>query len=286
MAFQLWNRDQDNVDRLIDLGNSYMFLGRKYSDNGELLKAVLTGKKCQKHLEKALKLDPMRVDGLLSLGGFHYVADNAPKSLASFKALLGISGTKAQGLAELNKSLTQQHPFYYDTQYIFVYLYADLEKNFPEALNALSVMEKEFPENPEFKFRRARIYEKQDPKKGLDEYLKFAQWCEAEKGKCHNVYSFYSYYNAGRVSRDLHDGAKAKLYFAKALQYDPQTDSRLTAESLYWPGLIEKEEGNTAGAHEKFQKALKVPGIPNPLKKEIEGALSETCKTNPTCCCS
>src|SRR5215471_15983268 len=42
MAFQLWNRDQENVDRLIDLGNSYMFLGRKYSDNGSWLKAVLT----------------------------------------------------------------------------------------------------------------------------------------------------------------------------------------------------------------------------------------------------
>jgi len=284
MAFQLWNRDQENVDRLIDLGNSYMFLGRKYSDNGSWLKAVLTAKKCQKHLEKALKLDPNRVDGLLALGGFHYVADNGPKALGPFKALLGISGTKAQGLAELKKSLTQQHPFFYDTQMVFIQLYYDLEKNYPEALNALSVLEKEFPDNPEFKFRRARIYEKQDPKKGIEEYLKFAQWCETQREKCHTNYSFLAYYDAGRLSMGLKDSAKTKLYLAKALQYDTQVDTQLTAQALFWPGLLEKEEGNSAAALEKFQKAEKVPGISGSLKKQIEGELSELCKTNSAPC--
>ncbi len=60
-AFQLWNQDQENVDRMIDLGNADIFLARKYADVGENFKAVLTGKKCQKYLEGALKKDPNRI---------------------------------------------------------------------------------------------------------------------------------------------------------------------------------------------------------------------------------
>lgn len=284
MAFQLWNRDQDNIDRLIDLGNSYLFLGRKYSDVNEKLKAVLTGKKCQKHLEKAQKMDPSRVDGLLALGGFHYLADNAPQWLSPFKSFFGIHGTKAQGMDELKRSLTIQHPFYYDTQFAILYMDFELEKNYPEALNALAVMEKEFPENPELKMKRARIYERQDKAKGAEEYLKVAHWCESQKESCPKNYLFLGYYDAGRVNKDLGNTAKAKVNFAKALQNDTLIYPRLTAEALYWPGLIEKAEGKNNEAIEKFKKAQQVPGIPDFLKKQIGVSLAELCQQNSSSC--
>ncbi|MDX1387347.1 MAG: hypothetical protein R3257_07125, partial [bacterium] len=34
LAFHLWNKDRENVDKLIDIGNGYIFYGRILSDKG------------------------------------------------------------------------------------------------------------------------------------------------------------------------------------------------------------------------------------------------------------
>jgi antitoxin component HigA of HigAB toxin-antitoxin module len=278
LAFQNWNHDPENVDFLIDLGNSYLFLGRKYAETGSLFKAVLTAKKCQRHLEKALKLDPTRVDGLLALGAFHYLADNTPKELAVFKAILGIKGSKTEGLAELQKALTGDHPFTIDTQFVLLFIYMDYEKNYDQALKILGELEKQFPENPEMKLKRARIYEKQDKLKGANGFLSLAQWCEQKQERCHQNYLFQAYYNAGRLFKDLEQNSKAKELFAKALNHDAHLYPTLTAEAFYWPGLIDQAEGNDSEALKKFKQAQSISGISKKFKKEIEQALESICK--------
>lgn len=278
-AFQLWNQDQDNPDRMTDLGNAYIFLARKYADTGENLKAVLTGKKCQKYLEGALKKDPNRSDGLLSLGGFHYLAGSTSSALAGFKSLLGIKGTKEQGLAELKRSLNGNHPFVNDTLYALMFINLDHEKNYDQATFYLGELEKKFPNNPEMKYKRGVIAEKQDKAKGAQVFADFSKWCEANATNCNKTYVFMSSYHAGRLFNDVGDKTKAKEYFAKAIVNNTNAYPQLAGEALFWPGLIELQEGQTQVAIEKFKKAKDVPGISKNFKKEIEANLNKICST-------
>ena len=274
-AFHYWDKDQENVDKLIDLGQSYLFLGRKYSDVGSWMKAVLTAKKCQKHLEKAVKKDPSRVDALLSLGGFHYLADNIPSGARSFRGLLGIKGSRSQGLSELNKALGGNHPFVWDTKYALFNIYLDYEKNASMALNFIQNLEKEFPNNPEFKFQKARAYELQDRVKGIQGFLELADFCQ--KNSCHKNYLFLSYYHAGRLNKDLGKNEPAKDLFAKAISFDTGFYPNLAAEAHYWPGLLEEAAKNFPTAINKYKKAKEIKGISKELKKNIQNSLEQLC---------
>ncbi len=281
-AFQVWNQDQENVDKMIDVGNAYIFLARKYADVGENFRAVLTGRKCQKYLEGALKKDSNRTDGLLSLGGFHYLAGSTSSTLAGLKGLLGIKGTKEQGLSELKKALNGNHPFVNDTLYALMFINMDHEKNYDQAFYYLGELEKKFPNNPELKFKHGVISEKQDKTKGANAYLDFAKWCEVNAGKCNKTYLFASYYHAGRLFKDVGDKAKAKENFAKAVINNTNVYPQQAAEALYWPGLIEESDGQVQVAVDKFKKAKETPGISKNLKKEIEDKLGGICKPENT----
>ncbi len=282
IAFQVWNQDQENIDKMIDAGNGFLFLGRKYADVGDNLKAVLTAKKCQKYLEGALKKDPHRTEALLALGGFHYVAGSTSSAIAPFKALLGIKGTKEQGLAELKKSLTGKHPFVNDTLYALLFINMDHERNYEEALRYQGELEKKFPNNPEMKYKRGIIFEKQEKLKGANAYLDLARWCEASLSKCHKTYLFLAYFHAGRLFKELGDKSKAKENFAKAVLNNTNAYPVQAAEALYWPALIEESEGQVQLAVDKFKKAKEMPGISRNFKKEIEDKLSGICKPENT----
>ncbi len=230
LAFQRWHFDPDNIDRMIDLGNSYLFLGRKYSDLGNWLKAVLTGKKCQKYLEKAYKIDPSRKDALLTLGGFHYLAGTVTGPVASLKGVLGIHGSKEQGLREVKEATQGLHPFIWDAEFALMFLYRDFEKNQDEALKALVPLEKQFPNNAEIKYKKAQIIEAQDKAKGANSFFELAKWCEANKTVCHQNYIFLSYLNAAKLKRDTNQTPQAKELFAKAKAQDTKLNSDLTKE--------------------------------------------------------
>ncbi|MBF0491667.1 MAG: hypothetical protein HQM15_02670 [Deltaproteobacteria bacterium] len=278
LAFHLWDSDPENVDKLINLGNSYLFLGRKYSDLGKNLDAVLTGKKCQKYLEKAIKLDPSRKDALLALGGFHYLADQIPPWLKSFRGLLGIKGDKDLGLTELKYSLDPQLPFYYDSLYALVNVYSDFEKQYETALQYLTQMEKIFPNNPELKFYRANISEKKDKTEGLSGFLKLGTWCEKNPNHCHPEYSFLGYYHAGRISQDLSLNDQAQKYFAKSLEFNPLFHNLQKAEASYWSANIDFYSQKYTEALQKIRQALQVQGLPKKNKQEMEDRLTSICQ--------
>ncbi len=230
LAWQNWYYDQDNVDKMVDVGNSFLFLGRKYAEKGDWLKAVLVSKKCQKYLEKAFKRDPTRIEGMLAMGGFHYLADSTTGIASSLKGLFGINGSKTQGMAELHRAASGEHPYRYDTLYLLHVLYTNYEKNYDQALQVLNQLEKQFPENPELKMKRANAYEKQDKLKGANAYLGAAAWCEAKTGRCYKSFLFSAYYHSGRIFKELGQNSKAKEFFAKAIPYDAKLEPGFTAD--------------------------------------------------------
>lgn len=281
MAFHRWNADQKNIDKMIDLGNSYILFGKKHADMGHAFKSAMTTKKAQKHLEEAIKLDPSRTDALFLLGAFHYMADSVSSALAPFKGLLGVRGTKAQGLAELKKSLTTNHPYVLDTKWTLIYIYTDMEKNYPEAIKIVSEFETLFPDNPEMVRKHAQADAMHDKAQGALSFVKQAQWCEAQGDKCNKFYIFSGYVDAAQIYQNLGQVDKAKELLAKSAGQDNKLDPSFTAKAQYLAGQIANAEGRHAEAIEQFSKAKAIPKIPKKLKKEIEGSLEKVCKATP-----
>ncbi len=279
LAFDLWHRDQENIDKLIDLGHSYLLLGRFYGELGEWLKAALTSKKAPKHLNKALEQDPKRVEGLGALGVYHYVAANTPPSLAPFKAILGIHGDKAEGLNELKRSLTGEHPYRNNSLAALYYINYEFEKNYPTALNYVSELEKKFPENPEFILIRAKVYERQDRAKGIEGNLQLVEWCQARASSCHPKYIFLGYFEAGRIAYDMGRNSQAKDLLSKAKEVDTQFSSDRTAWNLLYLGKTEQNLGNFPGALEIWRNGRSLHGLSKDVKKQLKGSIEQLCRS-------
>lgn len=283
LAFHLWNKDRENVDKLIDIGNGYIFYGRILSDKGSWFRAIMTAKKGPKHLEKAIQLDPKRTDGLMTLGTFHYVADNTPKAAAPFKKLFGIRGSREMGLQELKKSITGNHPFHNDGIVALYYVNMEFDKNYPEALHYLELLESKFPDNPKFVMLKAEVWEKQDKQKGLEGYLGLVEWCNQKPGVCPKKFRYEAFYHAGRLAMDLQQNSTALSYFQKSIQAGLARNPALHAHALLW-------SGNLSPSPEKsldfYRRAKDLPGSPKPVRKDAKKAQKALCsvETPPKNC--
>src|SRR5262245_5113934 len=278
LAFRNWEKDLENTDRLIDLGNSYFFLARIYGKMGQGLKAVFTAKKCLKHLEKALSQDPSRTDALLALGAFHTLAANAPKFLAVFKKLFGIEGDKAQGLSELNRAAEGHHPYAWNARYALVEIYSELEKDETQALKTLDILEKQFPKNPVGPLKKAKIFELHDKRKAAGAYLDFTGRCDRDFS-CQPKFLFYAFSQAGRLFQELGDEGSAKKQLETSLLHDPHNYPDRTGRILLWLGQITQKQGQAPSALDFLARAKAVSGISKKLKKEIDENKDLICHT-------
>ena len=281
LAFLSWDKDQENVDRLIDAGNGFIFLGRALSNAGSNLRGVLTAKKGPKYLEAALQKSPQRWDGMVTLGLFDYVADATPGYLSALKAFFGIKGNKAQGLAELEKSAAQKHLFQNDALVTLYYLNIEYEKNYAKALEYLERLESKFPENPRWQLAKAEVISNQDKARGVEAYLQAVQWCEKRQGLCDKKFPFQALFNAGRLSKELGQVDKARDYLTRAMAFAPATDPERSSEDLLLQGEIEAASGNKDQALEKFHQATQGQGLPKEQKKKVDEAIEQLCRADP-----
>jgi len=281
IAFQIWHRNQDDVDALIDLGNSYIFLGRAYSDLGKGLKAVLTAKHGPKHLKKALGKNPNRTDALTALGFYNYIADSTPKHLAAFKSLLGIKGSRSEGFKQLQRAATVPHPFQYDALVALYYICDKFEEDYPQALNYIQKLKEIFPENPKWQFLVAEFLENQDTVKGIKGYADFIVWCKAGKERCSDKFYFLAYFRSGRIAKQLGQSEGAKDLLNKALTFAPESHIKSRAEALILLAELEAESGNLALALKNYRRADELNEISKSQKTQIRHSIEKICQEDP-----
>lgn len=278
MAYRAWYADQGNVDRLIDVGNSFIMLGRLYSEQGSGMRAVLTAKKGPKYIEEALEKDPSRTDGLMTLGIFNYVADRTPSGLSALKGLFGIKGNAQLGLQQLNKAIASQDPYKYDALAALFYVQKTFEKNYPQALQTLQRLQNQFPENPQWLEARGSTMEQQGKAQGEKGFLEMAAWCQQKPNRCEERLIADAYFHAGRLAKDQKKYNNSKDYFGKALEHGLTHRPRWHAETLLWLGQSEIQLGECVQAKEHFKAVETVPNGPKHVKQEAEQALTQPCK--------
>lgn len=112
------------------------------------LQAAVHGYKGIRRIKKAEKLNPDLPDLRLAMGAFHYYVGMSGPVLKAAAGIIGLSGTREEGLQELEYAA--QHGRYGPPQAneILMYIYGYLEDQVPKAVHITKQMETEYPRSP------------------------------------------------------------------------------------------------------------------------------------------
>lgn len=212
LAFQAYDRNPDNVDNIINLGNSYMRLGKKWADVGKFLRAALISKKCYYHIKDALKVDPKRWDAYMSFGAFNYFVANLPSGVKPFASIIGLKGNRQEGIRDIKLAAENPNLYQPDAQYLLKYVYRK-EADLQNVAQILQQLHKKYPDNAEISYDIAVSYRERHQDAQALSYLKsFAAACTVAEQKnqtCHNRYRFVAYQMMGNIYKEKKDFTNA-----------------------------------------------------------------------------
>ncbi len=112
------------------------------------LQAAIHGLKGIRRIQKAEEINPDLPDLQLALGAFHYYVGMSGPLLKTAAGILGLSGTKEEGLAELQFAVNNCRYGTPQAKDILVYVYGYLEDRVPEALQLAEELSATYPKNP------------------------------------------------------------------------------------------------------------------------------------------
>lgn len=254
LAFLAWDKDRKNIDKMVNLGNSYMFLAKKWLDMKKKSRAGLILKKCKKHMNKAIEKNPNRYDAYLAIGIFNFYAANIPPGLKFLASILGITGNEALGLVQLQQAASNSSWLQNHAAFVLTYAYGHTKKNYSGAQTYLGQLIKRFPNNPHFLHlkgeyaMRARQFE--ESRQNFDQFFQF---CKSKSSvKCVQNYHFLANYfiAAGYIKEKKYLEASPYVEKAEKLNVDQFKDRTINIH--YYKGLVYKAEGKTKKAVEEF----------------------------------
>lgn len=273
LAFIQWDKDQDNVDKMVILGNSYMYLSKKWLDMGKKMKAGLILKKCKKYMEKAIEKDPNRYDAHLAIGIFNYYAANIPSGLKFIASLLGISGDEKLGLEQMKKAALNDNIFQADALFMLTYTLGRRKGDYQSAKPLLDKLVKLYPDNGLFRYYRGSYaFQANQHQKTREYYDDFLNFCQ--KNECPGKYLFYahfyqaeSFYKQKSYYAMLDDTIAAEKLMKKDL-------SKHEARLELYKGYAYQAKGKHQFAKKAFQNSLKSEGSNDEIQKKAKAQLN------------
>lgn len=273
-AFLIWEKDPDNIDKMINLGNSYMFLAKKWLDLDKKSRSGLILKKSKKHMEEAIAKDPNRYDAYLALGIFNFYTANIPPGLKFLASILGMNGNEAKGLQLLNAAADHENIHQADALFVLTHAYGQTKQNYQKALYYLDKLRAKYPNNPHFLFlkgeyaMRAKEYDK-----SRQHFVEFDQFCASRS--CAKNYEFLkNYFIAyGYAQEKNYMAAKPHVLKAEELNMDRFKDR--TGYIHYLKGMVLKSDGQSNEAKSEFEKCLAKAGGNEVAKKLAREELAQ-----------
>ncbi len=141
------------------MGGCYGFQARMKLAMGKEFGAIRLGRKAVRHLKKARKLQPERVDAKLGLGLYDYYIAIGPKLARPLAFLvLGLWGDRERGLEDMEHVAREGGPARYEAQTVLGLIYStEREARLEEAEAMLAGLEEKLPGNPMFRMIRIRV---------------------------------------------------------------------------------------------------------------------------------
>lgn len=255
-AFLQWDKDQKNTDKMVNLGNAYMLLANKWLNLDKKTRAGLELKKCQKHMEEAVRRDPNRYDAYLAMGIFNFYAGNLPSGLKFLASLLGISGNESLGLSQLQKAATNPNLLQADALVVLSYAYGSTKHDYPNAKKYLDQLLAKYPANPYLRFLKgefamsAKQYDA--ARTELNSYFSFC--ANKPETLCPKRTLFMANHYMANSYLKQQNYAPAKPYAEKMIQYDQGEYPEISIRAPYYLGMAYKATGDKKKAVAEFKK--------------------------------
>lgn len=275
-AFLQWNSDQNNVDKMINLGNSYMFIANKWINMGKKTRAGLELKKTQKHMQEAVQKDPSRFEAYLAMGIFNFYAGNLPSGLKFFASLLGISGNETLGMEQLKKAAANPNILQSDAKFVLSYAYGHTKKNYAAAKPYIDGLIAKYPANPYFRFLKGEYA--MDAKQydtARADLNAFLNYCSSKpEGHCAKRYRYLANHYIAMGYMNQNNPQPAEPYAERLEALDENEFPEITVRTHYYKAMVAKSKGNKKKAEASFKKVeelqAKNPHIWQVSKKEWE----------------
>lgn len=169
LADERLNKNPRNVEALYWAGVNHVT--RALTDL-TLLKARLDAlgeaKKARKLHAEVLRIDPSFIDAYLVMGMYDYIVGSLPWYLKVLASLIGHSGNKERGLAEVKRVSEQGDLAREDAKSYLAILYYR-EQRYAEGLETLRSLAKSYPRNYVVQQEIARVYKAQEDWKAAAE---------------------------------------------------------------------------------------------------------------------
>lgn len=273
IAFLQWDKDQGNIDKMINLGNSHLFMAKKWLDLGKNTRAGLVLKKAQQYMYDATAKDSNRADAYLAMGIFNFYAANIPPGLKFIAGLLGISGNEAEGLAQLRKAASVPNLFQSDALFLLAYAMGQTKHNWGGGISYLKQLAAKYPSNYHFVFlmgeyaMRGKMYAES---RGYFDQLQ--KTCQAQK--CVKRYDFLrNYFLAISYMWEGNHGA-IEPYVEQAEKLNENQFLDRNAYIHFMKGLVYKAKGKKKQAEQSFNEAIATKGGNEEAKKLAKKELS------------
>jgi len=134
---------------------------RLYGLRGESRAGARAGVRARENFLKALALDPTLSDAYLGLGLYNYYVDTLSGIARVLRFFMGIpGGSKEEGIRQLQKAINEGQ---LSPPLARFYLALDLhnyDQKYKEALEVISPLVENYPENPVFQLMRGDLYAK------------------------------------------------------------------------------------------------------------------------------
>lgn len=225
--------DKTDIQKIIILGNAYMYVSKKELDTGHKLLAGNSLKKSKNLMLEVLEKDPNNVDGCFAIGMFNYFADNVPSGLKWLANLLGFKGSRSTGLQYIKRAAESPNLSQGDAKYLLAYIYKNKEKNYGLALTYNDELRKQYPNNPIFLFDEAELnFKLEHYRAAQNSFENFIQYCSGKPCSKNKFFSAYYFMASSHIKEKNFD--KAKPYYLKAVELDTGNFKDRTAEMKLW----------------------------------------------------
>lgn len=254
-AYKLWEKDKNNIEKKVLLGNTYMYLAKKMLDKGQKFKAGLTLKKSKNLMLEVIKKDPNNYDAYMALGTFNYFSNNVPSGLKWLASLLGFNGSKEQGIAYLKKAASNNNITRGDAGFLLVYIFGQKEKKWMEAVKYNNMMRKRFPRNPSFQYEMGELhFRAKEVAKARSYFDQFFTFCGVGSKKCNNKYKFLAHYFMTWSYMDEKNYGLAKKHLDMAMKLNDKQYKDRNVDLDLWAGILAKDAGDKELAKNYFKK--------------------------------
>jgi tetratricopeptide (TPR) repeat protein len=175
----------ESAEMRLYAGMADALAARLYGLRAEGHNTARVGVRARENVHRALALDPELADAYFVLGLYNYYVDTLSGMARVLRFVMGIpGGTKAEGVRELQQAIGKGQLTPPLARFYLATNLHNFDQHYEEALQVMTPLREEYPENPLFHLAQGDLYAKLGRKRQALEEYRAAAACKVPDEEC------------------------------------------------------------------------------------------------------